>query len=334
MLFLLPIKEPYRKLGGDGEAMDDLDLYEKKGPLPERLRDSAGKYAQVSITENTQRAYRFAWKRFSRWAEQNRTTPLPAFPDTLSAYLASMADEGCALSSIEQALAAINKIHELKGWFPSPTKAPAVRTVMQGIRRTLGHGKRQKEPATAQIIRSALKGLGDSLIEVRDRALLLMGFAGAFRRSELAGLNVEDLSFRPEGVQISLRRSKTDQEGHGLSKAIFFASDPKTCPVRALRKWLEKSGLTEGRLFRSVDRHGRLGVSLSDRAIALVVKKRLPEGDFSGHSLRAGFITTAALQGKPERSIMKQTGHRSHRILREYVRTATVFEDNAGNGIL
>jgi len=245
-----------------------------------------------------------------------------------------MADEGCALSSIEQALAAINKAHELKGWFPSPTKAPAVRTVMQGIRRTLGQRKRQKEPATADILRSALKDLGDSLIEVRDRALLLLGFAGAFRRSELAGLNLEDLSFRSEGVLISLRRSKTDQEGHGLSKAIFFASDPKTCPVRALRTWLERSKITEGRLFRSVDRHGRLGKSLSDRAIALVVKKRLPEGDFSGHSLRAGFITTAALQGKPERSIMKQTGHRSHRILREYVRTATVFEDNAGNGIL
>jgi integrase len=314
--------------------MGELTRYEDKKPLPEKLSDSAGKYAQASISSNTQRAYRFAWERFSRWAQERRATPLLAFPDVLCSYLASMADEGCALSSIEQALAAINKAHELKGWFPSPTKAPAVRTVMQGIRRSLGHGKRQKEPATAQIIRSALKDLGDSLIEVRDRALLLLGFAGAFRRSELAGLNLEDLSFRPEGVVISLRRSKTDQEGHGLSKAIFFASDPKTCPVRALRTWLEKTGITEGRLFRSVDRHGRMGQRLSDRAIALVVKKRLPEGDFSGHSLRAGFITTAALQGKAERSIMKQTGHRSHRILREYVRTATVFEDNAGNGIL
>lgn len=314
--------------------MDDLARYEDKKPLPEKLRGSAGKYAQASISTNTQRAYRFAWERFSRWAQKKRVTPLPAFPNTLCSYLASMADEGCALSSIEQALAAINKVHELKGWFPSPTKAPAVRTVMQGIRRTLGHGKRQKEPATAEILRAALKDLGDSLIEIRDRALLLLGFAGAFRRSELAGLNLEDLSFRPEGIVISLRRSKTDQEGHGLSKAIFFASDPKTCPVRALKTWLDESGITEGALFRSVDRHGRLGESLSDRAIALVVKRRFPAGDFSGHSLRAGFITTAALQGKPERSIMKQTGHRSHRILREYVRTATVFEDNAGNGIL
>lgn len=314
--------------------MDDLIRIEGNKTLSVNPGDTAGKYAQASISENTQRAYRFAWERFNRWAKGKRATPLPAFPDILCSYLASMADEGCALSSIEQALAAINKAHELKGWFPSPTKAPAVRMVMQGIRRTLGHGKRQKEPATADILRSALRDLGDSLIEVRDRALLLLGFAGAFRRSELTGLNLEDLSFRPEGVVISLRRSKTDQEGHGLSKAIFFASEPKTCPVRALRTWLEKSGVTEGRLFRSVDRHGRMGGSLSDRAVALVVKRRLPEGDFSGHSLRAGFITTAALQGKPERSIMKQTGHRSHRILREYVRTATVFEDNAGSGIL
>lgn len=313
--------------------MDDLLRLERKSVILSEYQETVGKYAQASVSENTQRAYRFAWERFSRWCLERNVPPLPTSPETLCAYLAGMADEGCALSSIEQALAAINKAHELKG-LSSPSREPAVRTVMQGIRRILGHKRRQKEPATAEILRGALKSLEDSLIDVRDRALLLLGFAGAFRRSELAALQVEDLAWRPEGLQVALRRSKTDQEGHGLSKAIFFASDPKTCPVRALRTWLEKSGVKEGRLFRSVDRHGRMGGSLSDRAIALVVKKRLPKGDFSGHSLRAGFITTAALQGKPERSIMKQTGHRSHRILREYVRTATVFEDNAGNGIL
>jgi integrase len=313
--------------------MADLLRLEQKSEILTEYQDTVGKYAQASVSENTQRAYRFAWERFTRWCLERNVPPLPASPEALCAYLAGMADEGCALSSIEQALAAINKAHELKG-LSSPSREPAVRTVMQGIRRTLGHKKHQKEPATAEILRGALKNLGDSLIEVRDRALLLLGFAGAFRRSELAALRMEDLAWRPEGLQVALRRSKTDQEGHGLSKAIFFASDPKTCPVRALRTWLERSGITGGSLFRSVNRHGHLGKSLTDRAIALVIKKRLPQGDFSGHSLRAGFITTAALQGKPERSIMKQTGHRSHRILREYVRTATVFEDNAGNGIL
>ena len=313
--------------------MDDLLRLEQKSGILNEYQDTVGKYAQASVSANTRRAYRSAWERFTRWSQGKAVSPLPASAETLCSYLAGMADEGCALSSIEQALAAINKAHDLKGFF-SPSKDPAVRTVMQGIRRTLGHKKRQKEPATAEILRGALKNLEDTLIEVRDRALLLLGFAGAFRRSELAALQVEDLTWRPEGLQVALRRSKTDQEGHGLSKAIFFASDPKTCPVRALRMWLERSGITEGCLFRSVNRHGHLGKSLTDRAIALVIKKRLPQGDFSGHSLRAGFITTAALQGKPERSIMKQTGHRSHRILREYVRTATVFEDNAGNGIL
>lgn len=313
--------------------MADLLRLEQKSRILTEYQETVGKYAQASVSENTQRAYRFAWERFTRWCLERNVSPLPVSPEALCAYLAGMADEGCALSSIEQALAAINKAHELNG-LSSPSREPAVRTVMQGIRRTLGHKKHQKEPATAEILRSALKGLEDTLIEVRDRALLLLGFAGAFRRSELAGLLVEDLTWRSEGLQVGLRRSKTDQEGHGLSKAIFFASDPKTCPVRAIRTWLERSGITGGHLFRSVNRHGHLGKSLTDRAIALVIKKRLPQGDFSGHSLRAGFITTAALQGKPERSIMKQTGHRSHRILREYVRTATVFEDNAGNGIL
>jgi len=303
------------------------------GRFVAQYREIVTKYAQASISQNTQRAYRSAWKRFLYWTKEKCVSPLPVSEDFLGVYLATMAEGGASLSSIELALAAIQKAHSLKG-LPSPAKYPFVRTLMGGIRRNLGHEKHQKDPATADIIRKALSGLGDSLIETRNRSLILLGFAGAFRRSELAGLCVEDLSFRDEGLLVKVRRSKTDQEGHGWTKAIFFASDPKSCPVRATKAWLERSKITGGRLFRSVDRHGRLGSSLSDRAIAMVIKKVLPDGDFSGHSLRAGFITTAALQGKTERSIMKQTGHRSHRVLREYVRAATVFEDNAGNGIL
>lgn len=297
------------------------------------FKDVIGKYVKASASRNTQRSYRTAWNRFSRWVEVMGEKTLPASPEVLCSYIANMAEDGFALSTIEQALAAINKGHSLKG-LPSPSQYPGVKTVMQGIRRTLGHGKRQKDPATADVIKSSLANIGEDLIDLRDRALILLGFAGAFRRSELAVLMIDDIEFRPEGLQVNVRRSKTDQEGHGWTKAIFFSSDPKYCPVRCLKSWLEGSKIDEGRLFRSIDRHGRMGDGLSDRAVALIIKKRLPEGDFSGHSLRAGFITTAALQGKPERSIMKQTGHRSHRILREYVRTATVFDDNAGNGIL
>ena len=170
---------------------------------------------------------------------------------------------------------------------------------------------------------------------IRDRALLLVGFAGAFRRSELVSLDVADLSLTAEGLLINLRRSKTDQDGEGRQVAILVGAHEQTCPVRAMRTWLERSGIADGPVFRSIDRHGRLSAArLSDQAVALVVKRYanrvgMSAHSFAGHSLRAGFVTSAARAGEPERRIMRQTGHKSMEMVLRYVRQANTFSDNA-----
>lgn len=181
--------------------------------------------------------------------------------------------------------------------------------------------------------------LPDSLSGSRDRLLLLVGFAGAFRRSELVALDLEDITITPDGLEVLVRRSKTDQEGTGTVKGIPFGSNPRTCPVRAFRAWIERSGITTRTLFRHVDRHGCLHAHrLSGHAIARIIKRLakvagLDPVQFSGHSLRAGLATAAARAGKADRTIMRQTGHRSRAMLDRYVRDADLFTDNAAAGI-
>jgi integrase len=210
-----------------------------------------------------------------------------------------------------------------------------VSEVLKGIRRTKGTAPACKAPLLVGQLKAALGvGRGD-LLGMRDRALLLIGFAGAFRRSELVGLDVADLAFTDDGLVITLRRSKTDQEGEGRKVGIPHGSKPTTCPVRVLRAWLEAAGIVTGPLFRSVNRHGKVGaVRLSDRAVALAVKRAaesagLDASTFSGHSLRAGLATSAAAAGASERSIMDQTGHRSVQMVRRYIRDGSLFRDNA-----
>jgi integrase len=179
----------------------------------------------------------------------------------------------------------------------------------------------------------------NDLVGLRDRALLLVGFAGAFRRSELVALDVSDVEVGEDGLTVTLRRSKTDQEGAGRKVGIPRGSTPETCPVRALRAWLETAAITESALFRSVNRHGRVGSRLSDKHVAIAVKEAAaPVGldvkSFAGHSLRAGLVTSAAIQGRSDRSIMNQTGHRSVAMVQRYVRDASLFRDNAAQGLL
>jgi integrase len=178
--------------------------------------------------------------------------------------------------------------------------------------------------------------LGNSAIDVRDRALLLVGFAGALRRSELVALDVADVSFEKQGVVLALRRSKTNQEGNDERIAIPYGSDYTTCPVRALQTWLEL--VDDGPLFRSIDRHGNVGGRLSDHSVALVVKKLanvagLDADKVAGHSLRSGFATSAARAGKSEAAIMRQTRHKSVTVARRYIRQGTKWDDHAGHGI-
>ncbi len=292
-------------------------------------------YLDSARARNTIRGYRSSYGQFSAWCATAALPSMPAAPETIALYLGAQAGRLKA-ATLQHHLAAIAKAHKSAG-YPSPVKDnQLIAETLKGIKRTHGSASRQKAPVLTEDLRLMLRTLPDKLIGIRDRALLLVGFAGAFRRSELVSLDVSDLSFTAEGLLITLRRSKTDQEGEGRQVAIPFGAHKQTCPVRALQAWLERSGITEGPAFRSVNRHGRLSAArLSDQAVSLIVKRSaetvgMERTAFAGHSLRAGFVTSAARAGEPERRIMRQTGHKSVEMVLKYVRQANVFSDNAG----
>jgi integrase len=206
---------------------------------------------------------------------------------------------------------------------------------MKGIRRMIGTAPTQKTPTLTADIRSMVEATDAGLIGVRDRAIILLGFAGAFRRSELAALDLVDLDFGRDGLTVMIRRSKTDQEGAGRKVGIPYGSNPETCPVRSLQAWMEVSGVDAGLVFRSMNRHGQLQAGrLRGGDVARIVKKLatragLDPAKYAGHSLRAGHATSAAIAGASERSIMRQTGHRSVQMVRRYIRDGNLFRDNS-----
>ena len=294
-------------------------------------------YVASSRAENTTRVYRTGWAQFTAWCDEHGVVALPAGAETVALYVADLAKDAKP-ATIDLRLAAISAAHRAAG-HDSPTKAEPVRLVRRGVRRTLGTAQRQVRPLTVPELRTMLQGLGTDPGGCRDRALLLLGFAGALRRSELVGLNVDDITGGADGLTLHLRRSKTDQEGAGRTLGIPFGSNPATCPVRAWRAWLEVSGITEGAAFRAVDRHGRLGPTrLSAPAVALVLKRHaaragLDPGEVAGHSLRAGLATSAAAAGVPERVIAEQTGHKGTAMLRRYIREGSLFRENAAGAV-
>jgi integrase len=295
--------------------------------------EKAKSYASQSKAASTLRAYRAGWADFTTWCEANGRQPLPAAPATVASYLADRADTLKA-ASLGLYAAAISQAHQAAGHV-SPTRDAAVRATMQGIRRTKDTAPSVKAAAVTQDVRRMCEVLPDSLLGVRDRALILLGFAGAFRRSELVGLDREDLAISSEGVTVNLRRSKTDQEGQGRKVGIPYGSRPDTCPVRAILAWLEASRIEAGPLFVGLNRHGQLLPGrLSDRAVARVVQRQaeaagLDSAKYGGHSLRAGLATSAAAAGASERAIIAQTGHRSVTMVRRYIREGSLFRENA-----
>ena len=278
------------------------------------LGESAKGYAAAARAAATRKAYAKQWAAFQAWCAQQGLCGLPAAPQTVALYLAARADQGRKVTTIELALTTISQAHLVAGYV-SPRSDRLVKETWKGIRRRLGVAKAKKDPITAPELRRMMDVVPTGLLGLRDRALLLLGFAGGFRRSELVALNVSDLRFVPEGLEALVRRSKTDQEGEGLTKVVAYGSDPATCPVRAAEDWLALSGLTEGAVFRPINRHERLGADrLSDFAVAVVVKRLakkagLPTPQLSGHSLRAGFVTEAKKNGADYPAIMDQTGH-------------------------
>lgn len=297
----------------------------------------ANDYIAESVAENTKRGYAADFRQFTAWCASGALAALPATPATVAAYFAAMADSGKKSSTIDRAKASIRMAHETAG-FSDPTSDRHVRLALKGIRRKLGTARGKKTPTLATDIKAMVALLPDSTMGIRDRALILVGFAGAFRRSELAGIGVEHVEETAEGMRILLPRSKTDQEGEGRYVGIRRGRNPATCPVRALCEWIEAAGVTCGPIFRRVDRHGNVKDPLTPQSVALVVKRAaqaagLDPAKYSGHSLRAGFVTQGALNGASETNIMRQTGHKSHDTVRGYVRIANIFQDNV-SGIL
>jgi integrase len=305
-------------------SLDDLEL-------------RARTMAQTQLSRSSQRTYAAAWRRFASWCGRHGLSPLPATPRTISLYVTDQADT-LRMTTIEKHLSAIASVHQSHG-HDTPTHTPQVHAVMRGLRRAYGMGAPvKKAPLSVSELRKMVESLPDDLQGIRNRALLLVGFAGAFRRQELVWLRHEDLEVMPEGLSILLRGSKTDALRTGRQVAIPYASDPALCAVRSLNRWLGVAGISEGPIFRSVV--GGVGpTALTPQTVSRVVKQvgeqvGLDPSRLGGHSLRAGFATAAALAGVPERIIARQTGHRSMRVLRGYIRDVDLFHQNAARAVL
>jgi integrase len=297
-------------------------------PISEQARD----FLRAAKSANTLRAYRSDWEDFSTWCNSHGVPFLPAEADTVALYVSDLASTAKP-STIGRRLSAISVAHQAAG-HSSPTRSLLVRDTFAGIRRTVGTAQDKKSPVRVNHLREAAGQLGDSLQEVRDKAVVLFGYAGAFRRSELVALNVEDVKFSIEGAKVTLRRSKTDQEGKGTVKGIGYGSKSSTCPVRALQAWIGAAGITSGPIFRAVNKGGKVSPTrLSDKAVSLIVKRIAPKlgldsEDVSGHSLRAGFVTDQYAKGTAETVIMHHTGHKSRTVMAGYRREADLFAVN------
>jgi integrase len=297
-----------------------------------RLTDSVNGYVRASKAPATLRAYRIDWRLFCEWCAARGVASLPAEPSTVAGYLAALADR-CATATIARKLTSINVAHAAAG-FERPSRSAIVEATWKGIRRTLGVSQQGKDPLLTADVRAMVATLGTALIDMRDRALILDWFAGAARRSELVAFDVEHLTFTGLGLVATIGRSKTDQEGEGAQVGIPYGSDPATCPVLALRAWLDVSGIVEGPIFRRIDRHGRLRPDrISARAAAERVKLHATSigkdpARIGGHSLRSGLITSAVTAGASERDVMAHSRHKSIPVFRRYVRGVGLFDRN------
>jgi integrase len=307
-------------------------------PTPvEDLLARARAYVIYSHAKNTLDAYAADWKHFTAWCDDHKRRALPASPETILCYIVDLADR-YTVATIDRRLSSIGYYHK-RARHALPTKDPEVERTMRGIRRAKGIAPNGKSPILTPLLRQMVEALPDDLPGLRDKALLLLGFAGAFRRSELVGLQVGDVQIGDAGLIITLRRSKTDQEGASFTKGIPVGTSDATCPKCALEAWLQLAGITTGAIFRPVDRWGHVGIrALSSLGVARAVKRALmaidvDTTDYSGHSLRAGLVTAAAMAGVSERVIMQQTGHKNTAMLRRYIREGSLFRENAAAAV-
>jgi integrase len=274
----------------------------------------------------------------AEWCTSAGLPAMPAAPGTIAVYMRVRADAGRLASTIERDLAAICTAHVHAG-HPSPWGQPIVAGMLDALRRELGTRPNKKKAADDEILRRMVAVLPADLLGLRDRALLTLGWCGAFRRSEVVVVDVEDRTPAPKGLVVLVRGSKTDQTREGEEVPIFFSNSVETCPVRSLDAWLAAAGITEGAIFRRLGRQQKLGARLApsavwDRVRHWAAAAGLTKEDFGAHSLRSGFMTTAARRGKDLDSIMRTSRHKSERVARGYIERATVHERGAGEGLL
>ena len=303
-----------------------------KLPTEIGLTASVSSYITQSLSEASKRAYQADMKHFVAYGGT-----IPSSPTQIAEYIASHAQSHKA-ATLRRWLATLSKVHQLAG-HENPVGSGLVKATLRGIIRSHGTAQREAKPLLREDLFMVLAAMANRTIDVRDKALLLIGFAGAFRRSELVGLNVADVSFVRQGLIIQLRFSKTDQEGKGRRIGVPFGRT-SWCPVQSLQTWIELANIADGSIFRPISKSGLiLPQRLSGEAVSLIIKKRVGNistaaGDFSGHSLRAGFATSAAMAGASAWKIRQQTGHASDAMLNRYIREGDLFNANASGCVL
>lgn len=297
--------------------------------------DDVYAYAEQAKAQNTRRAYRADWHDFETYLKRSGRATLPANPDDVARYLRYLVQRrALKVGTVSRRLAAIADWHQTNGYV-SPSDEWVVRNTLRRLRVEHGSPARGKAPLLIEDVRKIMRAIPDTLPGNRDRAILLLGFAGAMRRRELISLDVQDLALAPEGLVVSINKSKTDQTRKGRKIGIPYGRCETTCPVRAVLCWLEQSKLSDGPLFRGITKHGAVrAMRLTDQIVSDIVKRYSKAigkyaSRFSAHSLRVGFITSAAIAGVPEREIQDQSGHQSVTVLRRYIRDASIFRFNA-----
>jgi site-specific recombinase XerD len=297
---------------------------------------------QNSKANNTLRAYKSDFSDFSLFCVKNGFKSLPSDPKIVSLYLTYLSSKDAKMSTLKRRLVSIGVIHKLKGHYLD-TKHPSIIENIMGIKRRKGNIQIAKKPLLINHLKELInvidKQKKEEIKKFRDRSIILIGFSGGFRRNEIVSLDYEDLDFVTEGLKINLRRSKTDQFGEGFKKALPYFDNNQYCPVVSLRKWLEVSKIASGPVFRRFTKGSKLSNSrLTDQTVALLIKEYLQlagidSKNYSGHSLRSGFATSAAECGVEERNIMAMTGHKSTEMVRRYIKEVNLFKNNALNKI-
>ena len=306
------------------------------------LQEETLKNLQSSKAINTVRAYKSDFKDFGLFCVQNGFKNLPSDPKIVSLYLTHLSTKEVKLSTIKRRLVSIGVIHKMKGHYLD-TKHPVIVENLMGIKRRKGTVQKGKKPILINELREILKVIDQQSCEdikkLRDKSIILIGFSGGFRRNEIVSLDHEDLDFVYEGLKITVKRSKTDQFGEGSIKALPYFENSLYCPVTTLKRWLNVSKIKTGPIFRRFSKGSKLtNYRLTDQTVALLIKDYLNKvgidsKNYSGHSLRSGFATSAAESGAEERSIMAITGHKSTEMVRRYIKEANLFKNNALNKI-